>query len=103
MTEMVERVARAMCQHFNIDPDQVGTDLRVQITATGEIPAWQHLRDEAMVAIAAMREPTNEMMKAVWEARFDYTYNGSQAPAAHAMCVAMIDAALKPKEGGSAD
>lgn len=84
MSEMVERVARAMAEGAGF---------------CWENCAQSQWRDDAKNAIEAMREPTPDMMKAVWEARFDDTYNGSQAPAAHAMCVAMIDAALKPKEG----
>jgi hypothetical protein len=79
MSEMVERVARAICaKNATLD--------------------WREYRDEAKRAIAAMREPTNAMIEAGVEilepsehAVYGSDCYGSEA---HGVWRAMIDAAL---------
>lgn len=60
MSEMVERVARAICRGnllFN-DPDEADLDEKVD-------GWWGNHIDTARAAIEAMREPTVEMMDAL--------------------------------------
>lgn len=78
MNEMVERAARALCVADNCNPDAVHD---------GE-PAWKDWAADVITVIAAMREPTQEMLWA-----------GSGSSERDATCAsswrAMIDAALK--------
>lgn len=53
MSEMVERVARAMCKARRRDPDRCRPE--------GQ-PQWMKYRREARAAIEAMRKPTDEML-----------------------------------------
>lgn len=84
MSEMVERVARAI--YFRGD-DQGDT-------------AWHHCqlwhrdvaREQARAAIEAMREPTEAMVKAAYGRERTGTERGNWR--------AMIDAALKEKQDG---
>ena len=57
MSEMVERIAKAMFQHANphLDPDF--------ILAGNTDPDWKIFEWHARVAIAAMREPTEDMIE----------------------------------------
>ena len=66
MTEMVERVARAIASHVGYADDD-----------------WFKYGPAARAAIAAMREPTEEMLKAAYAKAFDKE-----------IWQAMIDAAL---------
>jgi hypothetical protein len=63
MSEMVERVARALCREIGIPEDALTTD-RNDVDLERAIPCWQHQLPKARAAIAAMREPTIEMLNA---------------------------------------
>jgi type II secretory pathway component PulM len=70
---MIEKVARAICKtHGAFDPDAL----------TAGVAAWKYYIPEARAAIAAMREPTDEIRRA-----------GDQTISPEAY-QAMIDAAL---------
>lgn len=57
MTGMVERVARAQCAAFGLDPNYQLTDPK-----TGKVTVqWQLHEKMARAAIMAMREPTDAM------------------------------------------
>ena len=72
---MIELVARAICKtHGAFDPDAL----------TNGVAAWRYYIPEARAAIAAMREPTNEIRRA-----------GDQTMSQHEAYQAVIDAALK--------
>lgn len=88
MSEMIERVARAISQSFHEEG---------YIEGVSDPSEWEEFLKAARAAIEAMRDPTDAMQQAVWEACFDNKYDGTQAPAAYAMCVAVIDAALEDK------
>lgn len=60
MSEMIERVARAICVAMGHDPDGPSSDVYVE----GDPDAgtsWAGYRNAARAAIEAMREPTDEM------------------------------------------
>lgn len=57
MSEMVERVARAICQAQMIDPDKA-----VHCQGGGILYEWHWWVREARAAMDAMREPTEWMM-----------------------------------------
>jgi hypothetical protein len=78
--QMVERVAKAIGDHFYAD---------VRPDTTPEL--WASCLDAARAAIEAMREPTAEMVAAVGS---DY------GAALEATYQAMIDAALTPPPSG---
>lgn len=82
MSEMVERVARALCKAFEVDPDE----LRI-IDATPE-PAWRLYAQDAQVAIAAMRAPTKAMLDAGYA-------ESPESFSLYDVFGAMIDEALK--------
>jgi hypothetical protein len=87
MSEMIERVAKAIWDQERKQPD------------CGHRPDWEVLnvtaadayRAKAKAAIEAMREPTDQMIDDGYEAG-GYTPDPSDVPAAFR---AMIDAALK--------
>ena len=88
--DMVERVARAMVESRNL-PD--GCEIN-----------WAAFYRDARAAIAAMREPTPEMVRA-GDAGIDECYNtgyGTQdiVPSAETVWENMIDAALTSSEKG---
>ena len=84
-SEMIERVARALCREAGDDPDE--TD----ITGRGG-PLWRLWIDAARSAIEAMMEPTNAMLKA---GSAHHMYGpGDPLPDALDAWRAMIDAAL---------
>jgi len=60
MTKIVERVARALCKDAGYDPDD----------CHGISPLWMSFRHRAIVAIAAMRDPTIEMTDERGDAEF---------------------------------
>ena len=68
-SEMVERVARA-----------------IALWRHGGETNWEHFEDHAKIAIAAMREPTNEMLR---------TYQVERTQEIKAIWQNMIDEALK--------
>lgn len=73
MVTMVERVARALCRADGKDPDAP----RKISACVGEISMmeWQyHYPFMALRAIEAMREPTDEMVRAVESAEDDSGY-----------------------------
>jgi len=75
-SEMVERVAKALCKH--------GGD------------CWQMHIDDARAAIEAMREPTEAMESAGWD-----SYDRNDGWSGPQYCwQAMVDAALSPSPAG---
>lgn len=59
MSEMIERVARAICIVAGRQPDQIHSP------AIGvELPWWRIYEHQAVAAIEAMREPTEAMCHA---------------------------------------
>lgn len=91
MNEMVERVARAMWESMRLEYDQMVPWEEAQDNNDELGPARRQLRLMARAAIAAMREPTEEMFRAAEEVvdpddRFSFSF---------AECWrAMIDAVL---------
>ncbi len=61
MSEMVERVARAICTADGCDPDAIGYGMGVLMPDGTKYPLWCAHVKRAEAAIAAMREPTIEM------------------------------------------
>jgi hypothetical protein len=64
MSEMIERVARALCVDAhggNLSPDAILTC--GPASEVGQ-PAWKFFEKRAHAAITAMREPTKEMLRA---------------------------------------
>lgn len=60
MSEMEERVARALCHAIGVPEDGLVADNR---SALDDLkPAWVTQLPKARAAIAAMREPTQEMI-----------------------------------------
>ena len=83
-SEMVERVARAICTASGVDPDIVHTD------KFGEkLVCWIHFEPQARAAIEAMREPTRVMVYA------GDLEGGGHYSFAKLVFQAMIDAALQ--------
>lgn len=66
MSEMVERVARALCTARGLDPDRVSSIGNSRDDGGPEasvaLPAWMNFRAAARAAIEAMREPTLRMI-----------------------------------------
>jgi len=91
MSDMIERVARAVCEQGGFDPDD---------TMPNDGPRWKYYVPGARAAIQAMRSPTKDM----YQAGFDAGYLGDgewQYADPEATYSAMIDQALsipKPKE-----
>jgi len=64
VSEMVERVARALCERCGVLPDDMaGGTWDGGSYAAGE-PAWTTWKDDARAAIEAMRDPTEAMVTA---------------------------------------
>lgn len=57
MSEMVERVARALCKSERKNPDYIGPG------ADPNFPIWTTYQLRARAVISAMREPTEKMVK----------------------------------------
>lgn len=56
MSDIIERAARAICEHWGMRPDAVGD---------GWVgPAWMIWQSHARAAVEAIREPTREMIAA---------------------------------------
>jgi hypothetical protein len=89
MSEMVERVSRAICVANGEDPDKmypyVDPGSKVLCSFGVYQPQWFHVLPLARAAIAAMREPTKAMIES---AEVEAVY-----PAEHWRT--MIDEALK--------
>jgi hypothetical protein len=67
MSEMIERVARALCRKDDADPDYL---CHCDDEPSGsryhcDMLAWKCWEKEAVVAIEAMREPNDEMIMAM--------------------------------------
>lgn len=75
MTNMVEKVARAIAEGCNLDPDAISP----KAAAAGhQIPEWHFFVPAAHKAIRAMREPTADMLK-VWQAMIDAALSPPQS------------------------
>jgi len=90
MTDMIERVARAMCRNRGLDPDEATSgEGRVFAGGGSEFIVhrrrWAEHSGDARAAIEAMREPTGEMLDAG---------DAACAGANERVWPAMIDAAL---------
>ena len=89
MSEMVERVARAM-----FEDDQF--DYEPKMPTWEETGVREEYRSKARIAIRAMREPTEEMQRQ-WDAEGDHTGFQADCPLCGGHLTAwrrMIDAAL---------
>lgn len=92
MNEMVDRVARAMCKGFKLNC--VNTGCREVCLQTFD--PRDALMVEAKAAIAAMRQPTETMIKATEGKTGGYGYGDECFPADPVeVWQAMIDEALK--------
>lgn len=94
MSEMIERVARAICKAQGIDD----ADARAQLHPAGEVALWETRTPEALAAIQAMREPTEAMTSSIYDKDFDifWAYRANGSPGAPGdVWRAMIDEALK--------
>lgn len=89
MSEMVERVARAILkQRYAFDKAPPDPD---EIILETKLPWWCACMGEAMAAIAAMREPTDAMVEAGMDVTDWPICNGE----VQVRYQAMIDAVLK--------
>jgi hypothetical protein len=77
MSEMIERVARAICEAERMNPDDA-------------LGGWVHWRDAARAAIEEMREPTEGMADAAYNAG----HHGDMTSIWRAMAAAAISPAL---------
>lgn len=99
MSEMVERVARAICEARGGDPDVLLSinsaydDGRPE--ADVAIPNWRNHAAAARAAIEAMREPSPEMLAAFVPAKDDGPIGTWGGRIKERVWRAMIDAALK--------
>jgi len=97
MTDVVERVARALVNAHA--PDNSQTLREVLDWFDNEWPLSCDFNELALAAaraaIKAMREPTEEMMDAGWEAPSNVDCAGPLSADMRAPWQAMIDAALK--------
>lgn len=85
MSEMMEKVARAIFDFERITPRQPGWDK--------QIPEFHdHMRSKARAAIAAMREPTGAMMDSA--IRGDLHWSMNALPRVKAAYQRAIDSAL---------
>jgi hypothetical protein len=98
---MIERVARAMAKADGLDPDycvmgEGGISTAGVSFSRCYMVRWQNYAAKARAAIEAMREPTEAMEHAGFEAYLD-----AEAPhEAGPVYQAMIDAALATEGGG---
>lgn len=100
---MIDRVARAMCIADGMNPDHLPNE----DYADGHEVQWMLYRNMAKAAIKAMREPTDDMLRACWTNHHPWRENAPppedrQMPF-NEMCEQvkadwqdMIDAALNP-------
>lgn len=98
--EMVERVAKAICDGLGYDWD----DASDPMTSSSGDDDTVYYRTLASLAIAALREPTEAMLEAScamhdeqWQGVRKVGYRPGSADVAKPCFVAMIDAALSPK------
>ena len=83
---MIERVARVLCRHSGSNPDIYNR--------WSMEPLWHAYRNEAREILAAMREPTEGMLRSAWGIQWDWA-NGRAAADDWRV---MIDAALAEKD-----
>ena len=101
MSEMVERVARAVFEAIPHQDARVKDKVRYFTWESycEEAPTFaEQIRGQARAAIAAMREPTNTMVAAALDANLDiyWGYYADERPGGpDGPWRAMIDAALK--------
>jgi hypothetical protein len=84
MSEMVERVARAICEAERMNPDD-------------KLGGWRHWQDAARAAIEAMREPTEAMRFAVWFDQYKHC-GGSDKEAEMLARVKVADAGQRAQD-----
>lgn len=95
MSEIVERVARALCDE---DLWQCGGSDGTRLNPA--MPNWHHYRKQARLTIEAMREPTEAMCEAGATYYHDnyQTGHAKEQTAAPDIWRAMIDEALKTEK-----
>lgn len=91
--DMVEKVARAICVADGLAPDALPNE----DFADGSEVMWMTCRDVARAAIAAMREPTEAMVRSVVREVYPNDQGLSEFEAAD-IWGNMIDAALTPSQ-----
>lgn len=89
--DIIERVARAICQANQVEPDS-------DSQTDGNACQWEDYAEDARAAIAAMREPTDAMIEVGEMKANDLTQpDWSPIDIASRTYTAMIDAALVEK------
>lgn len=90
LSEMIERVARALCVADGLDPDadwrRSDQSMLAVAIPEGEEQRWRTYASYARAAISALREPTKEMIRAAAQVEKPLLYEKYWK--------AMIDAAL---------
>lgn len=81
MSEMIERVARAICEAERMNPDDA-------------LGGWVHWTDAARAAIGAMRDPTVGMVASAFPCEADQEFTHEDKCLGAAVCL---------KLGGAAD
>ena len=93
MTDMIERVARAICIEDGCDPDQIAVGIGHRMPEGKSYPLWHARTQQARAAIEAMREPTADMV-AIALPSLSCAY-GHEPEDAAVVWAAMVDAALR--------
>jgi len=93
MSELVERVARALCTESGMPPDYIHYEGGLiapdqPFVPKDPKPNWTRFVKEARAALSAMREPTDAMLDAGWK-------GFGEGEECEPVWQAMIDAALK--------
>ena len=70
MTDMIEKMARAMCEANGFDPDGPTQDIYVEGDPHAGKP-WAGYRRAARAALSALQEPTDAMVEAGGKALID--------------------------------
>lgn len=108
MSEIVERVARAFCRaegytHPDEDWRYYTNGALNQVVAEVElgrdVERWKTYRRHARAAIAAMREPTKEMIGAAWAEAHDENALGVWRDMIDAALAEQLTASSKSTEG----
>lgn len=96
-SDMIEKAARAMCEAQGIDPDHICIGVGQKMPLGNRYPAFEYRIPDARAAIAALRQPTPEMIHA---AEMTGLIGGDRNSFHHAVIVytAMIDALLAETE-----
>lgn len=99
-TPLLERVARALCRSDGKEPD-VGPAISIEKqrgAIPDSVPNWKRYTDQARAVLEAIREPSEEMIKAGYREQ-----DATEGSLKHSY-IAMIDAALSQgdwnKKGG---